>query len=80
MDDTLLMGLSSDKESKYFKQILKDFMNASGMSIKKNNSHIFLTPPLIQRSITRILDFQGSSLLSKYLGAPLIKSTIKHSI
>jgi hypothetical protein len=47
--------------------------------LDKSLIFFFNTPPNTQRNIARTLGFASSSLPSKYLGAPLITSTIKHS-
>lgn len=54
---------------------------ASGNTINIVKSQIFFfhTPPATQRIIARIIGFSTANLPSKYLGAPLIDSTIKHT-
>eukprot|EP00253_Pinus_taeda_P030238 PITA_30238 len=55
--------------------------NLKGALINKVKSQIFFfnIPPTTQRAIARILGFTIASLPSKYLGAPLIASALKHS-
>lgn len=76
----MLFGYPSVQEASMFNSLLNDFSEASGTSINNSKSHIFFfhTPPIVQRAIARILGFSTDSLPSKYLGAPLIDSTIKH--
>jgi len=81
VDDNMLFGHPSVQEARSFKSILENFSNASGALINKVKSQIFFfnTPPSTQRAIARILGFTIASLPSKYLGAPLIASALKHS-
>lgn len=81
MDDNILFGYPSVQETSLFKSPLNDFSEALGTSINKAKSQIFFfhTPLVTQFSIARILDFSIDSLPSKYLGAPLIVSTLKHT-
>eukprot|EP00253_Pinus_taeda_P011111 PITA_11111 len=74
-------GFSPMWEASMFKSLLNDFSEASGTSINKAKSQIFFfhTPPVVQHAIACILGFSIDSLPSKYLGAPLIDSAIKHS-
>jgi len=79
VDDTMLMGHASVQEAKAIKAVLHLFSQASGLDINVDKSQIFFfnTPGITKRNILRILGFQGSSLPSKYLGAPLSESTLK---
>lgn len=77
----MLFGHPSVQEARTFKSILSNFSDAFGALINKIKSQIFFfnTPPPTQRAIARILGFTIASLPSKYLGAPLIASALKHS-
>eukprot|EP00253_Pinus_taeda_P035518 PITA_35518 len=81
VDDNMLFGHSSVQEARTFNSILDNFSKASGALINKVKSQIFFfnTPPITQRAIARIIGFFVASLPSKYLGAPLIASALKHS-
>eukprot|EP00253_Pinus_taeda_P029767 PITA_29767 len=81
VDDNMLFGHPSAQEARSFNSILEDFSLASGALINKVKSQIFFfnTPPSTQRAISRILGFTITSLPSKYLGAPLMSSALKHS-
>jgi hypothetical protein len=81
VDDNLLLAHPSIQEARTLKLLLDTFSEASGATINLDKSLIFFfnTPPLTQRTISQTLGFSTSSLPSKYLGAPLITSAIKHS-
>eukprot|EP00253_Pinus_taeda_P035520 PITA_35520 len=81
VDDNMLFGHSSVQEARSLISILEAFSKASGALINKAKSQIFFfnTPPITQRAIARIIGFSVASLPSKYLGAPLIASALKHS-
>jgi len=81
VDDTMLFGYPSIQEASCFKALLNDFSEASGTSINSSKSQIFFfhTPPVVKTAVARILGFPIATLPSKYLGAPLIASAIKHS-
>lgn len=81
VDDTLLFGYPSVQEASRFKAVLNDFAEASGTSINCSKSQIFFfnTPPVVKSAIIRIFGFPIATLPSKYLGAPLTVSAIKHS-
>lgn len=81
VDDNILFGFPSVQEARSFKSILHLFSEASGMAINDSKSQLlfFNTPPQTQTSIAKILGFSTSSLLAKYLGAPLKDTAIKHS-
>jgi len=81
VDDNLLFGHPSVQEARALKSILADFSEASGALINKVKSQIlfFNTSPSIQRPIARILGFSIASLSSKYLGAPLFATALKHA-
>ena len=74
----MLMGPSSVHEARGIKDCLNTFIESSGLEINKENSqtYFFNTPRITKRNILRILDFQEGSLPSKYLGSPMIESTI----
>eukprot|EP00253_Pinus_taeda_P027174 PITA_27174 len=81
VDDNMLFGHSSVQEVRTLNSILDNFSKASGALINKVKSQIFFfnTPPITQRAIARIIGFSVASLPSKYQGAPLIASALKHS-
>jgi hypothetical protein len=81
VDDTLLFGYPSVQEASCFKTLLNDFSEASGTNLNCSKSQIFFfhTPPSVKITVTRILGFPSASLPSKYLGALLTASAIKHS-
>lgn len=81
VDDTMLFGYPSVQEASSFKAMLNDFSEASGTSINSSKSQIFFfhTPPVVKTAIARTLGFPIATLPSKYLGAPLTVSAIKHS-
>eukprot|EP00253_Pinus_taeda_P019391 PITA_19391 len=81
VDDNMIFGHSSVQEARSLNTLLDNFSKASGALINKVKSQIFFfnTHPTTQRAIARILGFSIASLPSKYLGAPLIASTQKHS-
>jgi hypothetical protein len=68
------MGYPTIKEVTSFKTILDLFNLASGIVINHEKTQIFFfnTPPYVQRHFSTFLGFQISSLLAKYLGAPLL--------
>jgi len=61
--------------------IINDFSAASDTSIntKKYQIFFFNTPRAIQTFITHILGFSRISLLSKYLGIPLIDNNLRNN-
>eukprot|EP00253_Pinus_taeda_P011233 PITA_11233 len=67
--------------AKSFKSFLSLFSEASGTSINASKSQLFFfnTPVSTQRNISRILGFSIAALPSKYLGAPLMASALKHA-
>eukprot|EP00253_Pinus_taeda_P003053 PITA_03053 len=81
VNDTMLFGYPSVQEASRFKALLNDFSKASGTNVNCHKSQLFFfhTPPSVKTTVTRILGFPSTSLPSKYLGAPLVASTIKHS-
>eukprot|EP00253_Pinus_taeda_P011523 PITA_11523 len=81
VDDNMLFWHPSVQEARLFKDILSTFSDASGALINRVKSQIFFfnTPVSTQRSISHILGFTIASLPSKYLGAPMIASALKHS-
>ena len=81
MDNNLLMGHPCVQESKTFKRIISTFSKASSMTINQEKLEIFFfnTPLPTQCNISHILNFKIATVPSKYLGAPLIDSGLKHS-
>lgn len=81
VDDNMIFGHLSVQEACQLKTLLSDFSEASGASINKSKSQIFFfnTPISTQSAIARILGFTIAFLPSKYLGAPLTASALKHS-
>jgi len=81
VDDNLLFGHPSIQEARAFKSLLNTFSDAFGTTINSEKSQIFFfnTPSISQRNIARILGFSIDVLPSKYLGAPLVDSVIKHA-
>lgn len=77
----MLFGHLSVKEASTFKALLNLFSEASTTSINASESQLFFfhTPTLTQRNITKILGFLIAVLPSKYLGAPMLDSAIKHA-
>lgn len=80
-DDNMLFAHPSVQEARHVKSILNTFSEASGALINRVKSQIFFfnTPVTTQRAIEHILGFTLASLPSKYLGAPLMSSALKHS-
>eukprot|EP00253_Pinus_taeda_P010526 PITA_10526 len=81
VDDNMLFGHPSVQEDLKFKSPLNEFSEASGANINNVKSQIFFfhTPGITQSSTASILGFAIASLPSKYLGAPMTDSTLKHS-
>eukprot|EP00253_Pinus_taeda_P009559 PITA_09559 len=81
VEDTMLFGHPSSLEAKAFKALLSLFSEASGTLINATKSQLFFfnTPISTQKNIARILGFTIAALPSKYLGAPLMVSTLKHA-
>jgi len=77
----MLMVFPSSSDFRALKKILDDFMEAFGTSINHLKSHIFFfnTPLLVQFHITCILGFSRSSLPSKYLGVPILTSSVHNN-
>jgi hypothetical protein len=80
IDDTMMMGVPTVWEAHHILSILNDFNEAYDTTIHIDKSHIFFfnTPRAIQSHITHILGFIRSSLLSKYIGIPLINNSLKN--
>eukprot|EP00253_Pinus_taeda_P033499 PITA_33499 len=78
-----LFVLMAEGLGRHIKQALlsKRLKEASGTNINtaKSQIYFFHTPPVTQFAIARILGFTIDSLPSKYLGAPLIASALKHA-
>jgi len=81
VEDNMLFGHPSVQEARLLKTILSNFSEASRALINQVKSQIFFfnTPAPTQRAIARILGFTIASLPSKYIGAPLMASALKHS-
>ena len=77
----MLFGHPYAQDAFAFKSLLNLFSEASGTTINASKSHLFFfhTPIFTQRNIARILGFPIAVLPSKYLGAPLLDSAIKHT-
>lgn len=77
----MLFNHSSVQEASAFKALLNLFSETSGTSINASKSQLFFfhTPAFTQKNIARILGFMIAVLPSKYLGAPLLYSVIKHT-
>ena len=77
----MLFGYPSIQEASHFKSLLNDFSEASGTGINNTKSQTFFfhTPPIVKNVVARILGFPIATLLSKYLGPPLISSSLKQS-
>lgn len=76
--DTMLLGTPTVREAYYLQRILIDFSDALGtlVNIYKSQILFFNTPRAIQSHVSRLLVFFQSSLLSKYLGIPLINNAL----
>jgi len=81
VDDNMLFGYLSAQEAFAFKLLLNLFSDTFGTSINATKSQLFFFHTLIltQRNIAQILGFSIAKLPSKYLGAPLFDSAIKHT-
>lgn len=81
VDDNMLFGHPSVQEARKFNSLLTEFLEASGAKINKAKSQIlfFHTPAVTQDSIALIFGFSIAVLTSRYLGAPMTDSTLKHS-
>jgi len=79
VDDTLLHGTPTVKESKSYKIILEYFGEASGAEINHSKSMIYFfnTNPAIQRNLENILGFEHKILPTKYLRVPLTDRSCK---
>eukprot|EP00253_Pinus_taeda_P001915 PITA_01915 len=76
----MLFGYPSAQEAHRLKSLLHDFSEASGMHVNCSKFQIFFfhTPPSVKIVVSNILGFLAASLPSKYLGAPLSASNLKH--
>eukprot|EP00253_Pinus_taeda_P001854 PITA_01854 len=81
VDDNMLFGHPSVQEDLQLKYLLSNFSDTSGASINKSKSQNFFfhTLATTQAAIARTLGFSIAVLPSKYLGAPLTVSALKHS-
>jgi hypothetical protein len=79
VDDTLLHVTPTVKEAKDYKRILEDFGEASEEEINHSKSMIYFfnTNLAIQRNLANILGFEHKTLLTKYLGIPLMDRAYK---
>eukprot|EP00253_Pinus_taeda_P035588 PITA_35588 len=59
--------------------LLSSKIKGALMNRVKSQLFFFNTPPVTQRAIARILGFTIATFPSKYLGAPLIASALKHA-
>jgi len=75
------MGSPTDREAHRICNLLQYFCDASGMDINKEKYQIFFlnTPHHVQLHITLLLSSTHSSLMSKYLGIPLIDKALCNS-
>eukprot|EP00253_Pinus_taeda_P009017 PITA_09017 len=82
VDDTMLQGIPMVKEAFAYKQILNDFVKATGMEVNLTKSKVFFfnIHIAIQRNVNRILGFQRESIPSKYLGVSLTTKPRQKSI
>eukprot|EP00253_Pinus_taeda_P026951 PITA_26951 len=82
VDDTMLQGIPTVKESGAFKQIMNDFALAAGTKVSLDKSKVlfFNIDIAIQRNLTRILRFQRDQLPSKYLGMPLTNKPLSKGV
>eukprot|EP00253_Pinus_taeda_P005752 PITA_05752 len=80
VNDTMLFGYPSTQEAHRLKSLLHDFSEASGMHVNCSKSQIFFfhTPPSVKIAVSSILGLPAATLPSKYLGAPLSASNLKH--
>eukprot|EP00253_Pinus_taeda_P025653 PITA_25653 len=81
VDDNMLFGHPSVQEARNLRDLLSIFSDATGALINQIKSQIFffITPVTTQNSIAKILGFTIAKLPSKYLGAPMIASALKHA-
>jgi hypothetical protein len=81
VDDTMMMGSPTTKESLKIRSILQDFSDTSSTFINTKKSQIFFfnTPLAIHNHITCILGFSRSSLPSNYVGVPLVDNNLRGS-
>jgi hypothetical protein len=81
VDDNLLLAHPSIQEALHPQNPSQHLLGGLGSHYQLGQiPHLLLQhPPFTQRTISRTLGFASSSLPSKYLGAPLIASAIKHS-
>ena len=79
VDDMMLMGPSTIQEARGLKEGSDIFLEASGLKINKDESQVYFfnTPKITKRNILIILEFSEGAFPSKYLGAPLVESTIR---
>jgi len=68
-----------EREANNLNSILSDFTEASGMTLNLDKSKLFFfnTPDAVQLHISRLLGIPKSSLLSNYLGIPLMGTTTR---
>jgi hypothetical protein len=81
LDDMMLMGITIVHEAQSIKQVLSYFMDTSSTSINEGEYQVFFFNNYlaIQHNISIIIGFQRGSLMSKYLGAPLVENALHNS-
>eukprot|EP00253_Pinus_taeda_P031270 PITA_31270 len=81
VDDNMIFGHPSVQEARLLKDLLSTFSDATGALINRVKSQMFFfnTRVATQNSIAQILGFTIAKLPSKYLGAPMIVSALKHA-
>jgi len=79
VDDIMLFCQVSLREARRMKEILNNFMEASGTQInnEKSCTFFFNMPGNIKSYLARIMGFSTSNLPTKYLGTPLLKNPLK---
>jgi hypothetical protein len=79
VDDTMLMETPTLREILQIKQVLEEFLEASGMKINQTKSQLFFfnTPPIVNTFLAETLGFSCISLPMKYLGVPLVDNSLK---
>jgi hypothetical protein len=75
----MLMETPTLREILQIKQVLEEFLEASGMKINKTKSQLFFfnTPPIVKTFLAKTLGFSCISLPMNYLGVPLVDNSLK---
>ena len=74
IDDTLLFGTPFVHEAQEINSILEYFMEASSTTIKDKYRLLFFNVPIrIQVRISKLPRFQRITLMSNYLGSPVVE-------